>query len=120
MGSYSLLAKTQAEPVYHERRSMWRFPIRRAVGYTQDGKVGAGTTIDISSGGLLLAVNEPPLLGELIQLSVDWPAELDYRIRLKLLVTGRVVRVEGANAAIAIDRYEFRTAGLKQTTAKPL
>ena len=120
MGIYSLLAKASVEPVHHERRKLSRFPIQRAVSYRQGERAGAGRTIDISSGGVLFAADEPPLLGERIELYVDWPAALDHRVRLKLSVAGRVVRVQGKKAAIAIDRYEFRTAGPKQMIAKPL
>lgn len=120
MGVSSLLLNATVEPVRHERRRLARFPIQRAVVYRQGRKTGTGKTINISSGGVLFAADGPPLLGEGIELHVDWPAVLDHRIHLKLSITGRVVRVQGEKAAVAIDRYEFRTAGSKQAIARTL
>jgi len=42
---------------------------------------------------------------------VNWPAHLDNRCALKLVASGRVVRTDSTKAAIAIERYEFRTQG---------
>jgi hypothetical protein len=42
---------------------------------------------------------------------VDWPARLDGRCALKFVATGHVVRMQGDAAAVAIERYEFRTKG---------
>jgi hypothetical protein len=46
------------------------------------------------------------------EIAVSWPAELDHAIPLKLVATGVLVRAEEKQAALSIQRYEFRTRGL--------
>jgi hypothetical protein len=99
-----------------DRRSSGRFPIRQEVLYTLlDGKgrceACAGKTVDMSSGGILFTTAEALHPGKRLQLAVNWPARLDGTCNLKLVAMGRVVRIEGDRAAIAIEHYEFRTRG---------
>jgi hypothetical protein len=74
-------------------------------------KVCGGKTVNISSTGVLFWAQEPVKRGKRLGLSISWPAQLDGECELKLVVTGRVVRCEGALVAIEIERYEFRTQG---------
>ena len=100
-----------------DRRRSERFPIEREVRYKVLGKkslgeLGAGQTVNISSSGVLFK-GEPFLLpGKRVELSISWPAQLNKKANLKLVARGRVVRYEGGCAAIEIQQYEFRTAGL--------
>lgn len=99
-----------------ERRCSGRFPIQSEIFYrVLEGKhkliAGKGITLDISSAGILFTTEQPIHEGKRVELSVDWPARLDGNCRLKLVALGRVVRSEGATAAIAIEKYEFRTQG---------
>jgi hypothetical protein len=114
----SLLVAEAGAIVSSDRRQFQRFPIKRDVYYSVNGKSATGTSIDISTSGILLAAaKELPSLGEIIKLSLDWPVALDHRVRLKLSVTGQVVRVQGNKFAVAIRRYEFRTAGRRAAVA---
>ena len=75
-------------------------------------EVGCGITIDISSSGLLLATDRVLSPGLKVELRIHWPAKLDGRVRLNLVVFGKVIRVasEGVmQAGVKIDRYVFRT-----------
>jgi len=66
----------------------------------------------MSSSGLLLVTDRILSPGRKVQVLIDWPVKLDGRVRLRLVVFGAVVRVgtEGAlQAAVRIERYEFRT-----------
>ncbi len=105
-----------------ERRSSGRFPIERDVKYRMmDGKTvlrsGMGKTLDMSSGGVLFTTDQPLSTGNRVEISVNWPAQLDNACPLKLVALGRVVRTEGMKVAIAIEKYEFRTQGSRAFAA---
>jgi hypothetical protein len=63
----------------------------------------------MGSGGILFTTEEKLPLGRAVELSVDWPARLDGTCPLQFVATGRVVRSEERQAAVRIDRYEFKT-----------
>jgi CheY-like chemotaxis protein len=103
-----------------ERRNNARFPIPLAVSYqTLEHPIlsGQGTseTLNISSKGLLFTSNEQFQAGQLVQVSLDWPARLENQIPLKLVAEGRIVRNSNGQTAMTIDKYEFRT----RRVAKP-
>ncbi len=97
-----------------ERRSRRRFPLALAVEYKLLGRkerCGSGRTRNISSSGLLLEVADRQPFSGSIELMVSWPCALDGTCALKLIVKGRVIRVEGRGIAIECSQHEFRTAG---------
>ncbi len=98
-----------------DRRSAVRFPIEQDVRYKVFNRnsieVGTGKTVNMSSNGVLFTTQRALAPGERLEVAVNWPAQLDNKCPLKLVTTGRVVRSEGGRAAIAIERYEFRTQG---------
>lgn len=104
------------DPEVTERRSAVRFPIEQDVRYKIYNRntieVGSGRTINMSSNGVLFTTERYLAVGERLELAVAWPAQLDNKCPLKLVTTGRVVRSEPGRAAIAIERYEFRTQGI--------
>jgi DNA-binding NarL/FixJ family response regulator len=97
-----------------ERRNSARFPCRLAVSYqTLEHPIlsGQGTseTLNISSKGLLFTSNEMFHAGQLVQVSLDWPARLENQIPLKLVAEGRIIRNSNGQTAMTIEKYEFRT-----------
>jgi CheY-like chemotaxis protein len=103
-----------------ERRNNARFPIPLAVSYqTLEHPIlsgqGVSETLNISSKGLLFTSNEQFQAGQLVQVSLDWPARLENQIPLKLVAEGRIVRNSNGQTAMTIDKYEFRT----RRVAKP-
>ena len=105
-----------------ERRSSDRFPIEREVRYKILSKrttmeEGTGKTINISSNGVLFTTDQILLPGKRLELSISWPAQLDNKCQLKLVAQGRVARLEQGRAAIEIQKYEFRTQGMKSFSA---
>jgi hypothetical protein len=97
-----------------ERRSRQRFPLALAVDYklTDGGdRCGSGWTCNISSTGVLFEVAEREALSGPIELMVSWPCVLDGVCALKLMMKGRVVRIEGRGIAVESIQHEFRTAG---------
>jgi hypothetical protein len=99
------------------RRSAVRFPIEQDVRYKVFARnrieVGLGKTVNMSSNGVLFTTERPLALGTRLEVSLNWPALLDHKCPLKLVTTGRVVRSESGMAAIVIERYEFRTQGIR-------
>jgi len=114
----AMILMAEKAPTHPDRRSSDRFPIEREVRYKMlDGKTvlqsGAGKTVDMSSSGVLFTTDQPLAAGNRLELSVNWPAQLDNTCPLKLVALGRVVRTDSGKAAIAIEKYEFRTQGSK-------
>jgi len=101
-----------------ERRESSRFPIQeelqyRVVNRRVQTSTGVGRTIDMSSSGILFQAAEAIPLGRTLEVSVDWPARLGGICLLKLVATGPVVRSEGTLTALRIQKYEFRTRGIR-------
>jgi len=99
-----------------ERRASGRFRFEQEIRYRlldlkNGNRSGSGRTLDMSSRGVLFTANEPLPEGKQVKLAVDWPARLDGRCALKFVATSHVVRMQGDAAAVAIERYEFRTKG---------
>lgn len=97
-----------------DRREKKRFPIHRELRYKllQDSTVieaGTGNTVNMSSGGVLLALKHELRQGSFVELSISWPVLLDDACPMRLIVFGRVLRSVGGQTACTIDKYEFRT-----------
>ncbi|HXJ40466.1 MAG TPA: response regulator [Bryobacteraceae bacterium] len=112
----------EAEKRAAERRTNARFPCRLAVTYqTLEHPIlaGQGTseTLNISSKGLLFTSNERFEAGQLVQVSLDWPAMLENQVPLKLVAEGRIVRNANGQTAMTIDKYEFRTRRVPRPAA---
>jgi hypothetical protein len=101
---------------FKDRRSNHRYAVNVAVDYriVLDNRMvlaGIGRTVNISSGGVLVDTADSLPKGAEIELSIDWPANLNGVVALKLQVMGQTVRAKGNSTAVAIRRYEFRTRG---------
>jgi DNA-binding NarL/FixJ family response regulator len=108
----------KAEPSGADRRTNARFPCRLAVSFQALehpflSGVATSETLNISSKGLLFATEETLRPGQLLQVSVDWPARLENQVPLKLVAEGRIVRFVNGLAAMHIDKYEFRTRRIR-------
>lgn len=99
-----------------DRRAADRFPIEREVRFKMLSKrhgndIGLGTTLNMSSSGVLFTTDRALLPGKRVEMAISWPAQLENRMALKLVAKGRVVRCESGTAAVEIQQYEFRTIG---------
>ena len=94
--------------VPYERRQHQRFPITAQSQYILGGNREPATTVDISSGGVLLKTEKILPVGKQLQVLIDWPALLDQRCPLRLVITGKVLRSDPTGTAIGIIRYDFR------------
>jgi hypothetical protein len=98
------------------RRARRRFPIQQDVRYqcvkgSRIFLVGVGKTLEISSREVRFTTQQPLKRGQKVRLAVDWPALLDNTCRMKLEICGWIVESDPVEAAVKIERYEFRTRG---------
>jgi c-di-GMP-binding flagellar brake protein YcgR len=99
-----------------ERRMKRRFAIAQEVRYKmlygqRIAETGSGTTTNISSGGVWFTTENMLATGMPIEVSMNWPILLNDSCPMKLVIYGCVVRSNERGAAVAIERYEFRTQG---------
>ncbi len=97
-----------------DRRGAARFPVAREVRYKilsrrKVDETGFGSTINMSSSGVLFTADRDLRLGMRLEVSISWPVALNGQVPLKLVARGRVVRAAQGIAAIAISQREFRT-----------
>lgn len=97
-----------------------RFPLRLKLTFstaTPPVCSGVGETLFVSSRELLFTTTESFAVGQCLQVSVDWPARLEKRIPLRLIVFGQILRSGDGQAAMTIDKYEFRIRGIEPSAA---
>jgi hypothetical protein len=99
-----------------DRRSKRRFNIEQGLRYRLlDGsrviESGTGRTTNISSNGVWFTTERVLGRGLAVELSMNWPVRLNDVCPMKLMIYGCVVRSDPTGAALAIERYEFRTQG---------
>ena len=105
-----------------ERRGSMRMPIERDISYKVRGLMawaGSGKTVNISRGGVLFTTQSHLLVGAEVELAISWPALLNNVTPIKLIVKGRLTRSDRTQAAMRIERYEFKTCGFKNLITKP-
>jgi hypothetical protein len=91
-------------------RAKWKLIRRRRV-----LDAGEGSTLDLSSGGLLLNVGRKLPTGLNVEVSITWPVLLHGKARLQLVAVGRIVRASGHHVAVRSVQHEFRTVGRTET-----
>jgi hypothetical protein len=99
-----------------EKRLKRRFSVEQDVRYKmlygqRIAETGVGRTCNISSSGIWFSTSAPLTVGMPIEISMNWPVLLNDSCPMKLMVYGCVVRADHSGAAVAIERYEFRTQG---------
>ena len=108
--------RTLQAPSERERRTKRRFQIDQEVKYKmlygqRIAETGTGRTVNISSGGVWFSTESMLTSGMPVELSMNWPVLLNDSCPMKLMIYGCVVRSNERGAAVAIERYEFRTQG---------
>ena len=103
------------ETMLPERRSSQRYSIALELEWKLYRRkrlidAGQGTTVDLSSDGVLFEADHKPAAAGFIELRIMWPAKPDDFAPMPLTVTGRVVRVAGTRVAIRIRHHGFSTA----------
>jgi hypothetical protein len=97
-----------------ERRARRRFPIGQDVCYKYlsghgVSDKGVGKVLNVSSSGVRFTTERTLSIGKSVEVTVEWPALIDNRCLMKLVIEGWVVRSDSNSAAVKIERYEFRT-----------
>ena len=69
----------------------------------------------MNRGGVLVSSQHQLDVGQRIELSIEWPSLLYGRVPLRFVTVGTVVRGDASNFAVALARYQFRTAKKKVT-----
>jgi len=109
-------AQSQTEGAIDLRRHR-RYPIALEIQYkwfnSRLEHMGSGTTMNISSGGVLFRSAQPLPTRCSVELALSWPFSLND-CALKLVMRGRVVRSDDHSTAVQVSHYEFRTAGLRR------
>ena len=108
-----------------ERRTKRRFMIDQEVKYKmlygqRIAETGVGRTMNISSGGVWFSTENMLTSGMPVELSMNWPVLLNDSCPMKLMIYGCVVRSNEKGAAVAIERYEFRTQGSRAFQQTPV
>ena len=108
-----------------ERRTKRRFQIDQEVKYKmlygqRIAEKGTGRTLSISSGGVWFTTENMLTSGMPVELSLSWPVLLNDSCPMKLMIYGCVVRSNERGAAVAIERYEFRTSGTRTFQQPPM
>lgn len=100
----------------NERRTKKRFRIEQEVKYKmlygqRIAETGTGKTVNISSGGVWFSTETMLTAGMPVEISMTWPVLLHDSCPMKLMIYGCIIRSNERGAAVAIERYEFRTQG---------
>jgi len=92
-----------------ERRTRIRFPIALGAQFMVVGRqeAGTGTTVNISSHGVLIASTPEVSPGTPIGAVIEWPVPVGSVCPLALHVLGTVVRSDEATVAIQFSTYEL-------------
>ncbi|MFN7994589.1 MAG: PilZ domain-containing protein [Bryobacteraceae bacterium] len=122
--AYSVASQTKARRGKADRRSRRRFQLEQQVLYTyvaadRQSCKGDGKTLDISSSGVRFTTGSSLNIGQNVELRLEWPALLDNRCPIKLVIRGYVVRADASSAVITVRDYEFRTRGLQPEGVAP-
>ena len=112
-------ATVSSAPILAERRSKSRYPVDLGIRFRfrlRSGVFlldGVGRTVNLSSGGLLVASQDLASCdvreGGYVEFSIEWPVLLDGRIPLQLFGVGRIVRRGTIDFAAAFVQNQFRT-----------
>ena len=110
------MAKRKKQEEHIDRRTKRRFNIEQGLRYkllygSRSVEAGNGRTLNISSSGVWFTTEGILSAGLPVELSMSWPARLNDVCPMKLMIYGCVVRSDRDSAALAIERYEFRTQG---------
>jgi hypothetical protein len=100
-----------------------RYPIALDVQYRSSRgrgvRRGLGTTVNVSSRGVLFQSDDPLPAGSPVELTMSWPFLLEGVCPLKLVMRGRVVRSDSRGIAVRASEHEFRVAGAAAPRPQP-
>ena len=98
-----------------------QYPITLELRYKTGGRaprVGMGQTSGMSASEVVFTADQPIDVGAKLEISIAWPALLNDRVALQLVVVGDVVGRRDSLTTLRIRKYHFRTRG-RQTVQPP-
>jgi hypothetical protein len=75
-------------------------------------QAGSGRTTRLGSRRVVFTAEPALEVAARLQISVAWPVLLDDRVKLQLIIEGRVIGVDGDRVTVGVVKYHFRTRGL--------
>jgi hypothetical protein len=93
----------------------------RVIGHGSFEGFGRGKTVNMSSSGLLLAVDHNLSPGARIEIEMDWPFKREEGVSQKLIIMGQIVRSEKSTVALAgvkISRHTFQITSGRSVASK--
>jgi hypothetical protein len=107
------------QPISYERRAARRYPVAlkvscKRIAHGLSLYAGSGTTLNMSSTGILLDLDQSLTPGDYVELLIRWPAG-----RQTMQVLGRVVRSEPAYTAVEILHHKFASKPLPRAARIP-
>lgn len=73
--------------------------------FLRDGKI-----LNVSSSGVRFTTERTLSVGQTVEVTVEWPALIDNKCLMKLVIEGWVARSDSNSAAVKIEHYEFAPA----------
>jgi PilZ domain len=97
----------------HERRRYRRYPVKLSVRYRlyRDPTVweeGLGATRDLSSEGVSFRADRDLPVGAEVELRIGWPVKINGAPNLSAVISGRILRCNRNEIAVAILQSEFQ------------
>jgi PilZ domain len=107
----SLMTPAMPALTLGERRTCPRYPIKLAVSFLiRTGKfasdAGRGTSVNISSAGMLFRSSKKLTAGDTVTVALEWPPPPDGR-PLMLLMHGHVVWIRDSHVGMRASHYGF-------------
>lgn len=104
-----------------ERRGDERYRFDQPLQFTVDAPVsgyrgarlGAGHSIELGAGGLLVHTEQPPDDGEQVEIQIAWPLPAQGVCPVVLVIQAIVVRTDARGTALRMRSYEFQMAGTR-------
>jgi len=91
-----------------------RYPVAMEIKYkirSRTPRVGMGQTSSMSSREVVFTADQPIQEGTLMEVSIAWPALLNNRVALQLVIDGEIVRCGETEMTARIIKHHFRTRG---------
>ena len=79
---------------------------------------GIGKTLEISSTKIVFTADAPIEMGAKVVLSIAWPALLNNRVALQLVIEGQLTGGDGPTLTATITKHHFRTRAVIPYVAK--
>lgn len=99
-----------------------QYPVTMGLRYKIAGRtprVGMGQTSRMSTNEVVFTADQPLDPGTKLEISIAWPALLNGRVALQLVVAADVVGSQGSLTTARIRKYHFRTRGRQTEFIQP-